>query len=63
MTPDTRRARQSERPGQPLVGPVDRHGVIAERAERPRLDSQTETTIARGTDELYAKASGFFLRP
>jgi Sulfotransferase family len=44
-------------------GPVDRHGVIAERAERPRLDSQTETTIARGTDELYAKASGFFLRP
>jgi hypothetical protein len=44
-------------------GPVHEHGVIRERAERPPLDPETETAIARGTDELYAKAMTFVLRP
>jgi hypothetical protein len=53
--------------GQPIradsSGPVHEHGVIRERAERPGLDPETERTIARGTDELYAKAMTQVLRP
>jgi hypothetical protein len=42
---------------------VHEHGVIRERADAPGLDRETEATIANGTDELYAKARSFFLRP
>jgi hypothetical protein len=53
--------------GQPIradsSSPVHEHGVIRERAEAPGLDGETEATIARGTDELYAKALQLVLDP